>query len=35
MRPIDVSAYPFTSSLPEEPEQQLPSADDIQKWIKI
>ena len=33
-KPIGVSAYQITSSLPEELERQLPSVEDIQKRIK-
>ena len=33
-KPIGVSAYQITSSLPEELESQLPSVEDIQKRIK-
>ena len=33
-KPIGVSAYQITSSLPEEFEKQLPSVEDIQKRIK-
>ena len=33
-KPIGVSAYQVTSKLPEELEKQLPSVEDIQKWIK-
>ena len=33
-KPIGVSAYQITSSLPEELERQLPSVEDIQKRIR-
>ena len=33
-KPIGISEYKITSSLPEEYEKQLPSVEDIQKRIK-